>query len=107
MFFYLLVSILFHLLQVPCHRVVATTLKLGTIDSFIFLSSLQQLNSKMYLSGGFFGSTDPKGPLLQKKLKLLIEEGVMINAITDTQIKTTENIKVSSASLFQFSSQLF
>ncbi len=41
---------------VPCHRVVSSSRTLG----------------------GFYGSTDPQGELLNKKLSMLVEEGVKI-----------------------------
>ena len=43
---------------VPCHRVVAANLSLG----------------------GFYGSTDPNGPNLKKKVDLLRDEGVKFDS---------------------------
>ncbi len=48
---------------VPCHRVVASDRRLG----------------------GFYGSTDPNGQLLNKKLKMLVEEGVLLENALDNK----------------------
>jgi hypothetical protein len=60
--------------------------------------------------GGFFGSTDPRGDLLKKKVTLLKEEGVVVEAkkrggldLEQLDISTTvSNVKVASTCFYDF-----
>jgi O-6-methylguanine DNA methyltransferase len=73
---------------VPCHRVVASDLTLG----------------------GFFGSKDPVGPHLKRKVDLLKSEGVqfdgelkeLLNDVNEKELKSTKKVKIAEDSIFSF-----
>jgi O-6-methylguanine DNA methyltransferase len=73
---------------VPCHRVVASDLTLG----------------------GFFGSKDPAGCQLKRKVSLLKSEGVqfdgelkeVLNDVNEKELTSTKKVKIAHDSIFSF-----
>ncbi len=54
-------------------------------------------------AGGFYGSTDPNGTNLKKKVSMLQEEGVELKGVEpSTADGSVKNVKVSPVSFFDF-----